>query len=117
MTIVVLNSIQKIESPPRQLREWGDRLIASYRLSVEFENVFYEFIWVMAGSENESPCTEYDDDFDDFLVAICKGKRFKRCKNFVNEVQEKFSLAVHYFHSRDMAIETDLPITVYQKSI
>ncbi|MFC3680629.1 hypothetical protein [Bacterioplanoides pacificum] len=112
MTSVTLNEVELIANPPRQVREWGSRLIASYRLSVEFDDELHEFIWVLAGENPDSPCTEYDNDFDEFLVTICKGDTFSKCKRFVGEIQEKFSLAVHFFHTRDKAIETKLPIKV-----
>lgn len=112
MASVILNKVELIANPPRQLKEWGPRLIASYRLSVEFDDERHEFIWALAGESPDSPITEYDNDFDEFLVTICKGDTFRKCKRFVGEVQEKFSLAVHFFHSRDKAIEIKLPIKV-----
>ena len=114
MTTVTLIKIELIDSPKRQVKEWGERLIASYRLEVEFEfdNKLLNFIWVLAENNAELPITEYDDDFEDFLVAICNGESFNKCKSFINEIQERFSLAVHYFHSGNKEIEIQLPLQV-----
>ena len=112
MIKVVLKNIETIESPSRQINEWGDRLIASYLIQVDFDSQSLEFVWVIAGSTLQRQGTEYDDDFEEFLFDICKGESFKKCKKFVNEVQEKFSLAVHYVHTGDKSIEIQLPITI-----
>lgn len=111
MTIVTLENIEAVKSDQIEINEWGDRLVSSYCLSVSFDGVPHQFIWVMASS-GEELIPEYGDDFDDFLIAICKGESFKKCRQFINEVQEKLSLAVHYVHTGDSSIEIELPIHI-----
>ena len=97
MTSVILRKVESIDSRPRQVQEWGERLIACYQLSVEYEFELFKFVWVLAGDSSNPACTEYDDDFDEFLVTISKSDGFSKSRKFVNEVQERFSLAVHFF--------------------
>jgi hypothetical protein len=66
----------------------------------------------MAKSNEDSQIPEYGDDFDEFLITICEGDSFKKCRHFMNEVLERFSMALHYIHTGDSSIAVKLPITI-----
>lgn len=112
MLTVVLESVE-IASSPEAFENWGKRLLAQYSLSVSVDDERYSFIWAIIDYKNgESVATDYCDDFEAFLVYICQGKSFKRCRHFVNEIQERFSLAVHYVYSGDESIEISFPLVI-----
>ncbi len=112
MTRVTLKAVVEIESPERQVVEWGDRLLKSYRLTVDVDYKEHLFVWVMAVDRSNTPCPEYDDDFEEFLIEVCGTEPFKKCRSFINEIQEKFSLAVHNAYSGTEIMTVHLPFTI-----
>ncbi len=112
MSIVTLREIKPIEASSKIIEEWGERLVSCYEFVVTFNEDDYKFIWVMATSNKDSQIPEYGDDFDEFLITICEGDSFKKCKHFINDVQERFAMALHYIHTGDSSIAIDLPISI-----
>ncbi len=114
MFTITLETTERIDSPERQKKEWGDRLFASYLLSGKLNNAKFQFIWVMAGTDLKTLCPEYDDDFDRFLEELYDGSSFRKNRGLINEIQEKFAQVVHYTHSGDTDIAIQLPLHITQ---
>ena len=118
MSVVVLESILKVEKSEWAKELWGNRLLEQYSLEVRFNDESYTFIWVIADSNyGQGVVPEYGDDFEEFLVEICEGRSLKESKKFANSVQEQFSLAMHYVYSNNEDVKVRLPLTVSENNL
>ncbi|MDO6713421.1 hypothetical protein Q4567_22040 [Aliiglaciecola sp. 2_MG-2023] len=118
MAVVVLESIQKVAKSSLAEEVWGDRLLEQYTLNVLFNNKPRCFTWVIADSNiGQGVIPDYGQDFEEFLVEICEGEPFKKCKKFVGAVQERFGLAMHYVYSNNQNIKVSFPLVIDKKCI
>lgn len=105
MSEIILKSVTPTEPTAKWISEFGDIPIKTYELSLDWNGNTRVFTFAIAERENPSNCyPEWGEDFDGFLKELRFGRSLKKCRKFINSVQDACSLAVHQAHGNGVGL-------------